>query len=128
MGEVTADELKKSGIIPELIGRLPIRVKLEKLTVEDLKKILTDTDNSIVKQYKELLGLDGVELGFNDSAINFIAEKADKNGTGARGLKSIIEQFMIDLMFEIPSNKSIKHVTVSVKDNGLFAVKESVAA
>lgn len=128
MGEVTADELKKSGIIPELIGRLPIRVKLEKLTVEDLKKILTDTDNSIVKQYKELLGLDGVELEFNDSAINFIAEKADKNGTGARGLKSIIEQFMIDLMFEIPSNKSIKHVTVSVKDNGLFAVKESVAA
>lgn len=128
LGEVTAEELKKAGIIPELIGRLPVRVKLEKLTLEDLKKILTDTDNSIIKQYKALVGLDEVDLEFKDKAIQFIAEQADKNSTGARGLKSIIEQFMIDLMFDIPSDKTIKHVTVDANENGLFYTKESEEA
>lgn len=123
MGEVTADELKKSGIIPELIGRLPVRVKLEKLTVDDLKKILTDTDNSIIKQYKELLELDDVKLEFTDKAIEFIASKANKSGTGARGLKSIIEQFMIDLMFDIPSDKNIKEVVVNADEEKLFIDK-----
>ena len=126
MGEVTVEELKKSGIIPELIGRLPIRVKLEKLTEDDLRKILTDTDNSIIKQYKNLVELDGVELDFTDEAIKFIAHKANENNTGARGLKSIIEQFMIDLMFDVPSNKNISKITVTVDNGKLSTVTKEV--
>lgn len=119
MGEVTADELKKSGLIPELIGRLPIRVKLQELTRDNLKAILTDTDNSIVKQYTELVGLDNVKLTFSEEALNFIADKAFENGTGARGLKSIIEQFMVDIMFDLPSNNDISSVKIITDNNEL---------
>ena len=124
MGEVTAEELKKSGIIPELIGRLPLRVKLQKLTESDLRKILTDTDNSILKQYRELIALDGVDLKFSDAALDFVAHKAYENETGARGLKSIIEQFMIDFMFDLPSSKDISTVEINVKDGELNCTKQ----
>lgn len=116
---ITAKDIEKQGIIPELIGRLPVIVKLEALTVEDLKKILVDTKNSIIKQYTDLIEMDNVKLKFSDEAIQFIAEKAFENGTGARGLKSIIEQFMTDLMFELPSDNNVSSVKINVKDNEL---------
>ena len=117
--EITAKDLEKQGIIPELIGRLPIIVKLEALTVDDLKKILVETKNSIVKQYTELIELDNVKLEFSDEALDFIASKAFENETGARGLKSIIEQFMTDLMFDLPSDMEVSNVKIIVKDNEL---------
>lgn len=123
MGEVTVDELKKSGIIPELIGRLPIRVRLNSLTRDDLKAILTDTKNSIVKQYTNLVKLSNVNLKFSRDAIDFIADKAFENKTGARGLRSIIEQFMTDLMFDIPSEDNVSSVTINVKNNELVFKK-----
>lgn len=120
---ITAKELEKQGIIPELIGRLPIIVKLEKLTKEDLKKILTEINNSIVKQYTDLINLDNVGLEFTDEALDYIADKAYENETGARGLKSIIEQFMTDIMFDIPSYKTVSKVDIIIKD-GELAVKK----
>ena len=123
MGEVTVDELKKSGIIPELIGRLPIRVRLNSLTRDDLKAILTDTKNSIVKQYTNLVKLSNINLKFSRNAIDFIADKAFENKTGARGLRSIIEQFMTDLMFDLPSENNVSSVTIDVKNNELVFKK-----
>ena len=121
--EVTAEVLKKQGLIPELIGRLPIIVRLNELTVNDLEKILVDTKNSIVKQYTELIGLDGVELDIDKSAIHHIAKEAHEKKTGARGLKSIIEKIMRDVMFDIPSENDVNKVTITVKDDKLSVVK-----
>lgn len=123
MGEVTVDELKKAGIIPELIGRLPIRVRLNSLTRDDLRAILTDTKNSIVKQYTNLVKLSNVNLKFSRDAIDFIADKAFENKTGARGLRSIIEQFMTDLMFDLPSEDNVSSVTINVKNSELVFKK-----
>lgn len=122
--KITPKTLEKQGIIPELIGRLPIIVKLNPLTVDDLKKILVETKNSIVKQYTDLIEMDSVQLSFENDAIEFIAEKAYENGTGARGLKSIIEEFMVDIMFEIPSDDKISAVLVSVENDKLVANKQ----
>lgn len=116
---ITAKDIEKQGIIPELAGRLPIIVKLDALTKEDLKKILVDTKNSIVKQYTDLIELDSVKLEFTDEALDYIASKAYDNGTGARGLKCIIEQFMADLMFDIPSDNDISGVTITVENDEL---------
>ena len=121
--EVTADMLKKQGLIPELIGRLPIVVRLDALTVEDLAKILTDTKNSIVKQYKELMSLDDTELEIPQEAIDYIAKEAYEKKTGARGLKSIIEKVMRDVMFDVPSEENVKKVTLTVVDDKLTVVK-----
>ena len=112
-------DIEKQGIIPELAGRLPIIVRLNKLTEEDLVKILTTKKNSIAEQYINLIGLDGVKLKFSDEAAKFIAGQAAKNGTGARGLKSIIERDMTKLMFELPSEKNVSSIDVLVSDNKL---------
>ena len=117
--DITPEDIKKQGIIPELVGRLPVIVKLEQLTRDDLKKILTDTKNSLVKQYTDLIELDGVKLTFTDEALNFIANKAFETKTGARGLKGIIEQFMTDIMFDIPSDKSLKEIEIVVNNGEL---------
>lgn len=127
-GEVTAETLKKQGLIPELIGRLPIIVRLNELTVNDLKKILVDTKNSIVKQYTELIELDNVELKIDDAAIDYIAKEAHEKKTGARGLKSIIEKTMRDIMFDIPSETDVKQVTITVKNNAIAVEKSRVTA
>lgn len=127
-GEVTAETLKKQGLIPELIGRLPIIVRLNELTVNDLKKILVDTKNSIVKQYTELIELDDVELKIDDAAIDYIAKEAHEKKTGARGLKSIIEKTMRDIMFDIPSETDVKQVTITVKNNAIAVEKSRVTA
>jgi ATP-dependent Clp protease ATP-binding subunit ClpX len=117
--------LEKQGLIPELIGRLPIVTTLKPLTEEDLKRILTEPENSICKQYENLLAVDDVTLIFDDSALTFIARKAMENGTGARGLKSIIEDEMTDLMFQIPDEPEVKRVIVKAGENGLFFEKKN---
>ena len=121
---IDAKTLEKQGMIPELIGRLPVRCVLNPLTKEDLKRILTEPVFSIIGQYERLFDLDDVDLVFQDSALNYIAEKANKNGTGARGLRSIIEEEMNDLMYEIPDEKDkVNTVTVSADKNGLHFKK-----
>ena len=105
-------DLVKYGLMPELIGRLPILVTLNPLLEEDLVRILTEPKNAIVKQYKELLSMDGVELEFEDMALKKIAELAIKRGTGARGLRSIIEKSMQRI---IPDMKDVEKVVVTSK-------------
>ena len=109
------DDLLKFGLIPEFIGRVPVITTLDSLDKNALKMILTQPKNALVKQYAKLLAMDGAELRFADEAVEAIADKAIKQNTGARGLRSILEEIMQDIMFEIPSDSSIKVVTVTEK-------------
>ncbi len=111
--EVTAHDIVKFGLIPELVGRLPVIVGLENLDEEALVKILRQPKNSLEKQYKRLFELDGVELEFADDALEAIAKQAIKRNTGARGLRSIIEENMTQLMFEIPSRPDVEKVVIT---------------
>lgn len=113
--QVTSEDLQKFGLIPEFIGRLPVMAVLEKLTEEDLVRILTEPKNALVKQYQKLLELDGVELSFDESALKAIAQKAIERHTGARGLRAIIEHIMLDVMFVVPSHPKIKKIVVPVE-------------
>ena len=113
LADVTTEDLLKYGLIPEFIGRVPIVVSLEDLNVESLVRILQDPKNSLLKQYQKLFELDGVKLTFEDEAVKEIAEKAYKQETGARGLRTILEDLLLDVMFEIPSKDHIKEVIVS---------------
>ena len=108
MQEIIAEDIQKFGIIPELIGRLPVFAALEQLTVDDLVRILKEPRNALVKQYQTLLSYDDVELEFDDEALQEIANKAIERKTGARGLRSIIEETMLDVMFEVPSQENVK--------------------
>lgn len=101
---VAPQDLKSYGLIPEIIGRLPILTNLEPLSREALLRILTEPKNAIVKQYKKLFAMDGVELNFDDEALEYVVDKAIEYNLGARGLRSIVESIMIDAMFEIPTN------------------------
>lgn len=111
--EVMPEDLLKFGLIPEFIGRLPIVVTLEALDKKALISILNEPKNALVKQYKKLFELDNVELEFTDDALEAIAEEAMKRNTGARGLRSIIEDAMNDIMFEIPSKEEIAKVIIT---------------
>ncbi len=111
--KVEPEDLIKFGLIPEIVGRLPIVSPLEGLTEEDLTKIISEPKNSIVKQYKKLLALDKVELTFDDEALREIAKKAIERKTGARGLRAITENILLNTMFEIPSKKNVKSVHVT---------------
>lgn len=113
MQAIEADDIQKFGIIPELIGRLPVFAALEQLTVEDLVHILKEPKNALVKQYQTLLSYDNVDLIFEDDALEAIAEKAIARKTGARGLRSIIEETMLDVMFEVPSQEDVKVVRIT---------------
>ncbi len=113
MQEIIAEDIQKFGLIPEFIGRLPIVAALESLTEEDLVHILTQPKNALVKQYQRLLSFDNVELEFEEGALKAIAEKAIQRKTGARGLRSIIEEVMMDVMFEIPSMTGIQKVVIT---------------
>lgn len=113
--QIHPDDLIKFGLIPEFVGRLPIQVPLSELTAADLRRIVLEPKNSIIRQYQSSLKLDDVELIFEDEAVSAIAEKATEMKTGARGLRSIVENIMIDIMFDIPSLKGPKKVTVSRK-------------
>ena len=111
--KVTVEDVKNFGMIPEFIGRLPILLSLEALTKDMLVKILREPKNAILKQYKKLLELDEVELLFNDDSLEAIAEKAMEKDTGARALRAIIEEFMLDIMYEIPKDDNIGRVTIT---------------
>jgi len=107
------DDLIRYGMIPEFVGRLPIVVTLEELGLETLKSIITEPKNAIVKQYVASLKLDNVDLVFTSEAIDAIARKALEHKTGARGLRSIVESIMMDIMFVLPSIKGVKRVIVT---------------
>ena len=111
--DLLPQDLLKFGLIPEFIGRLPIVATLKELDKEALRKILIEPKNSLVKQYKKLFEMDDVELVFEDDAISAIVDKAVERNTGARGLRSIIEEIMTDIMFEIPSNHKIAKCIVT---------------
>lgn len=113
MQEIIAEDIQTFGLIPEFIGRLPVVAALERLTEADLISILTEPKNALIKQYKQLLSYDNVKLEFEDAALHAIAEKAIERKTGARGLRSIIEEVMMDIMFEIPSHDNIGKVIIT---------------
>ncbi len=107
------EDLLKFGLIPEFIGRIPVYAVLDALDEATLKMILTEPKNAVLKQYKCLLEMDGVELDFEPEAVDLIAKKAIKRKTGARALKSIVEELMLDVMYNIPSDSSIKKFTIT---------------
>ncbi len=109
------DDLIHFGLIPEFIGRLPINVTLSLLKIEDLKRIITEPKNSIIRQYQSSLKLDNVDLIFDEEAIDAIAQQAVDRKTGARGLRSIVENVMLDIMFDIPSIEGEKEVRITKK-------------
>ena len=111
--EVTNDDLRDFGMIPEFLGRLPVLFTLDALDKDMYIKILKEPKNAILKQYQKLLALDEVELLFDDSAYEAIADKALEKKTGARALRAIIEKFMLDIMYEIPRDDSIGRVTIT---------------
>ncbi|MGI6500872.1 MAG: ATP-dependent Clp protease ATP-binding subunit ClpX [Anaerostipes sp.] len=113
LSQVTIDDLREYGMIPEFLGRLPMLFTLDSLTKEMLVDILKEPKNAILKQYQKLLELDEVQLVFDDSALEAIAEKAMERKTGARALRAIIEKFMLDIMFEIPKDESIGRVVIN---------------
>ena len=112
MKSVQPEDLMKFGLIPEFIGRLPAISVLDELTEDDLKHVMLDTKNAIVKQYKRLLAMDGVKLTVTDEAITCVAKQAIEMKTGARALRSIFEKIMLNIMYEVPQNKEISEVVV----------------
>ena len=111
--KVTIEDLKKFGMIPEFLGRLPVVFTLDGLTEDMLVSILNEPKNAILKQYQKLLALDEVDLQFDESALRAIAKKAMEKDTGARALRAIIEEFMLDIMYEIPKDENIGSVTIT---------------
>ena len=122
ISKVKHEDLVKFGMIPEFIGRIPVVCYLEELDEKDLVRVLTEPKNSVVKQYEYLFELDGVKLIFEKDALEEIAKESIKRKTGARGLRSIIEELLLDVMFEIPSKKDIKTCTVT-RDNVINKTK-----
>ncbi len=110
--QIESHDIAKYGVIPELVGRLPVLVALDELDEAAMLKILTEPKNAIVKQYQKLFDLDGVKLHFTDDALAAIAEKTIKQKTGARGLRAIIENSMMDVMYRVPSMENVEEVTV----------------
>ncbi|MBP5275060.1 MAG: ATP-dependent Clp protease ATP-binding subunit ClpX, partial [Abditibacteriota bacterium] len=113
IGNVVPDDLVHFGLLPELIGRLPIISALDPLSPEAFVRILTEPKNAIVKQYEELLAMDGVELEFTPEALKAVADEAVRRKTGARALRSILEKVMNDIMFEVPSDDSVSKVIIT---------------
>lgn len=110
---VQPEDLIKFGLIPEFVGRLPVCSSLQTLSEDDLVHILTDTRNALVKQYKELFAMESVELRFTDGALRALAKKATERGTGARGLRAILETLMVNIMYEIPSRDDVETCTIT---------------
>ena len=128
--ELLPQDLLKFGLIPEFVGRLPIITTLQELDRETLVRIVTEPKNALIKQYKKLLELDNVELEFEKEALDLIVEKAIERNTGARGLRSIIEDVMRDIMFDIPSNPKIEKciitkATVESKEPPILVINEA---
>ncbi|HHZ8889218.1 TPA: ATP-dependent Clp protease ATP-binding subunit ClpX [Staphylococcus aureus] len=115
LAQIRPEDLQAYGLIPEFIGRVPIVANLETLDVTALKNILTQPKNALVKQYTKMLELDDVELEFTEEALSAISEKAIERKTGARGLRSIIEESLIDIMFDVPSNENVTKVVITAQ-------------
>ena len=113
LSKVTNADLRAFGMIPEFLGRLPVTVTLQKLTKDLLVRILREPKNAIIRQYEKLLALDEVKLVFEDDALEWIAEEAIKRDTGARALRAIMEEFMLDIMYEIPKDPNIGSVIIT---------------
>ncbi len=113
LSKIEPEDIIKFGIIPEMMGRMPIIVTLDELSREALCSILTEPKNALVKQYKALFAMENVELEFTDDSLAAIADKAIKRKTGARGLRSIIEDLLLDTMFDLPNNKNIQKVVIN---------------
>ncbi len=124
--EVLPEDLVKFGMIPEFVGRAPLIVQLHPLGEDDLVRILTEPKNALVKQYQELFRMEGMELRFTQAALKEVARRALKRGTGARGLRAILEKTMVDLMFEAPGS-GVKEIVVDLPhlDNPLKALEEA---
>ncbi|HHW9478323.1 TPA: ATP-dependent Clp protease ATP-binding subunit ClpX [Staphylococcus aureus] len=115
LAQIRPEDLQAYGLIPEFIGRVPIVANLETLDVTALKNILTQPKNALVKQYTKMLELDDVDLEFTEEALSAISEKAIERKTGARGLRSIIEETLIDIMFDVPSNENVTKVVITAQ-------------
>ncbi len=113
LSQVEPDDLMKFGLIPELIGRLPVVSAMDELSEDALKAILTEPKNALVKQYSKLFEMEGVHLEFDEDALQAVVEKAVKRGTGARALRTVIEDIMLDLMYDLPSRKDVEQVTIT---------------
>ena len=113
LSHVTNEDIRKFGMIPEFIGRLPVLITLDRLGKEELMQVLKEPRNAILKQYIRLLELDEVSLRFEEDALEWIAEEAMKKETGARALRSILEEFMLDIMYEIPKDPGIGSVVIT---------------
>lgn len=113
LSKVTTEDLRKFGMIPEFLGRLPVTVTLEKLSEDLLMRILREPKNAILRQYEKLLSMDEVKLEFEEDALRWIAEEALRRDTGARALRAILEEFMLDIMYEIPKDPGIGTVVVT---------------
>jgi ATP-dependent Clp protease ATP-binding subunit ClpX len=111
-GEVEPDDLLRYGLIPELVGRLPVSVPLEALDEEALVRILKEPKNALTKQYVKLFDLENVKITFEESALKAIAQKALKRGTGARGLRAILEEILTDIMFDLPGREDVTEVKI----------------
>jgi ATP-dependent Clp protease ATP-binding subunit ClpX len=111
--EVQPEDLLKFGLIPEFIGRLPVVATLEELDEKALISILTEPRNALVKQYRKLLEMDGVNLKFTDGALKSIAGEAIRNKAGARGLRAVVESAMLDVMYDVPSKKTAREVIIN---------------
>ena len=110
---VEPEDLQRFGLIPELVGRLPVAVHLTDLDEDSLVRILEEPKNALVKQYQKMFELEGIGLTFDPEALRTIAQKTLDRGTGARGLRSVIEDFMRDVMFELPSRTDVREVVVT---------------
>jgi len=111
--DVEPDDLLKFGLIPELVGRLPMVATLDSLTEETMVEILTKPKNALIKQYQKLFEIEGVELKFTDDAVRAVARKAMSRRTGARGLRAIMEEVMLDLMYAVPSRTDVREALIN---------------
>lgn len=115
---VTPDDLTEFGLLPEFIGRMPVLATMSSLTVDDLVAILTEPANALVKQFAKILAVDGVELVFTDQALASIAQRSLDRGTGARGLRSIMERILEDAMYQVPDREDVNRVRVDLQEDG----------
>lgn len=125
LSQVEPDDLINFGLIPEFVGRLPVISVLNELTEEDLIRILTEPKNAIVKQYKELLRMEGIELEFTEGALREIAKEAIKRKTGARGLRAIVEKIMTDIMYEAPSLVNVEKIVIDENKKPVYMYKKA---
>jgi ATP-dependent Clp protease ATP-binding subunit ClpX len=113
LGQVLPEDLHTFGLIPEFVGRVPVVAHVEELTEDDLVRILTEPKNALVRQYQRLFSMEDVKLVFTETALRAIAQQALTHGTGARGLRSIMERLLLDLMYDLPGRADVSEVVIT---------------